>query len=274
MVKNTYLDELENRSIYIIREAFWRYCDRLAVLWSCGKDSTTLLYLIRKAFFGKSSIPIVHIDTTFKFKEIYKFRNKYIKKWHLKLIVAKNDTALKEGMSPQKGRFACCNALKTQSLKQIISQYGFKALLLAIRRDEHTLRAKERFFSPRDMDFCWNYLDQPLEMWEQFAESKEKGSDAFSHFRIHPMLAWREIDIWRYIKREKIPVIDLYFSQKGKRYRSIGCECCCEPVPSNANTIDRIIKELEETKTAERTGRVQDKEKEYIMQKLRSLGYM
>lgn len=273
MAENTYLDELENRSIYIIREAYWRYKDKLACLWSAGKDSTAMLHLVRKSFLGDVPLPIIHIDTTFKFKEIYKFRDKYIKKWHLELIVAKNDAALKEGMSPEKGRFECCNALKTEALKQIISQYGFKALLLAIRRDEHAIRAKERFFSPRDIDFRWNYRNQPLEMWEQFAQ-REEGLVAFSHFRIHPMLHWREIDIWRYIKQEKIPVINLYFAKGGKRYRSIGCECCCEPIPSNANTIDKIIKELEETKTAERAGRAQDKEKAYAMQKLRSLGYM
>lgn len=153
MVKNTYLDELENRSIYIIREAYWRYKDKLACLWSAGKDSTALLHLIRKSFFGEVPILIIHLDTTFKFKEIYKFRDKYIKEWHLKLIVAKNDVALRGGMSPEKGRFECCNALKTQSLKQTISQYGFKALLLAIRRDEHGIRAKERYFSPRDIVF-------------------------------------------------------------------------------------------------------------------------
>jgi sulfate adenylyltransferase subunit 2 len=268
---NSYLDELENKSIYIIREAYWRYRERLAILWSMGKDSTTMLHLVRKSFFKDVPIPVIHIDTTFKFKEIYRFRDKYTKKWRLKLIVAKNIPALEKGVSPDKGRFECCNALKTQALKQAISGYGFQALLLAIRRDEHSIRSKERFFSPRDINFRWDYQNQPLEMWEQFSQSREQNG---IHFRIHPMLGWREIDIWRYIKKEKIPVIDLYFAKKSKRYRSIGCECCCEPVPSEANTIDKIIKELEETKTAERSGRAQDKEKEYMMQKLRSLGYM
>lgn len=266
-----YLDELENRSIYIIREAYWRYRDKLAVLWSAGKDSTTMLYLIRKAFLGNSPIPIIHVDTTFKFKEIYKFRDKYIKIWRLKLIVAKNESALKEGMSPQKGRFECCCALKTDALKQAISQYGFQALLVGIRRDEHSIRAKERYFSPRDSNFHWNYQDQPLEMWEQFYQFKEEDK---THFRIHPILHWREIDVWRNIKKQRIPVINLYFAKNNKRLRSIGCECCCEPMPSNANTIDKIIKELEDTRIAERMGRAQDKEKEYMMQKLRSLGYM
>ncbi len=271
MDNHNYLDGLENQSIYIIREAYWQYRDRLAVLWSAGKDSTTMLHLIRKSFFGKVPIPIIHIDTTFKFKEIYRFRDKYIKKWHLKLIVAKNDAALKEGISPAQGRFECCNALKTEALKQVITKYGFRALLLAIRRDEHSIRAKERYFSPRDIDFHWNYKEQPLEMWEQFYQSKDQNE---IHFRVHPMLHWREIDIWRYIKKEKIQVINLYFARNTKRYRSIGCECCCQPLFSDANTMDKIIKELENTRTAERAGRTQDKEKEYMMQKLRSLGYM
>ncbi|MFN7170135.1 MAG: sulfate adenylyltransferase subunit CysD [Candidatus Omnitrophota bacterium] len=265
------LDELENQSIFIIREAYWRYRAKLAVLWSCGKDSTTMLYLIRKAFLGDIPLSVIHIDTSFKFKEIYKFRDNLVKKWHLKLIVAKNELALREGMFPKKGRFECCNALKTEALKQTIKKYGFQALFLAIRRDEHAIRAKERFWSPRDKDFKWDYQNQPLEMWAEFSKAKEENE---IHFRIHPLLSWREIDIWGYIKREKIPIINLYFAKKGKRYRSIGCEPCCEPVPSEANTIDKIIKELEETKIAERTGRAQDKEKAYMMQKLRALGYM
>ncbi len=161
MNNDSYLDELESKSIYIIREAYWEYKDNLAALWSMGKDSTTLVHLLRKAFFGKVPMPVIHIDTTFKFKEIYEFRNKYTKDWSLKLIIARNDTAIKEGMSPQKGRFNCCTALKTEALKQAIGKYGFKALLLAIRRDEHAIRAKERYFSLRDREFKWDYQRAP-----------------------------------------------------------------------------------------------------------------
>jgi len=267
----SYLDELESKSIYIIREAYWEYKDKLGILWSMGKDSTTLVHLVRKAFFGKAPTPAIHIDTAFKFKGIYEFRNKYSKKWDLNLIIAKNNTALQEGMSPEKGRFNCCNALKTEALKQIIADYNFKALLVAIRRDEHAIRAKERYFSSRDKEFKWDYQNQPLELWAEYYKN-EQGND--THLRIHPLLHWREIDIWRYIKREKLPVIDLYFAKENKRYRSIGCGCCCEPVESKANTIDKIIKEIESTRISERSGRAQDKEKEYMMQKLRSLGYM
>jgi len=267
----SYLDELESKSIYIIREAYWKYRDNLAILWSMGKDSTTLVHLIRKAFFGKVSIPVIHIDTTFKFKEIYEFRDKYTKEWNLNLIIAKNDAALKESISPEKGRFDCCNALKTEALKQAIEKYNLKALLVAIRRDEHAIRAKERYFSLRDREFRWDYQNQPLELWAEYYQTE---SETGTHIRIHPLLHWREIDIWRYIKKERLPVINLYFAKGNKRYRSIGCECCCQPIVSSANTVDKIIKEIQHTRVSERSGRCQDKEKEYMMQKLRSLGYM
>jgi len=267
----TYLNELESRSIYIIREAYWQYRDKLAALWSMGKDSTTLVHLIRKAFLGEIPIPFIHIDTTFKFKQIYEFRDRYAREWNIRLIIAKNDLALRQGMSSEKGRFNCCSELKTQALKQVIEKYNFKALFVGIRRDEHAIRAKERYFSQRDKEFKWDYQNQPLELWGQYAKAETQGG---AHFRIHPLLHWREIDIWRYIKRERLPVIELYYAKGGKRYRSIGCECCCQPVESSANTIDKIINEIKTTLVSERSGRVQDKEKEYMMQKLRSLGYM
>ncbi len=268
---NEYLDALESKSIYIIREAYWKHRNKLALLWSIGKDSTTLLHLIQKAFFGKVPFPVIHIDTTFKFKEIYKFRDKLAKKFSLNLIIAKNELALKNNMSKAGGSFECCNTLKTEALKQVIKRYHLKALLLAIRRDEHTIRAKERIFSLRDENFKWDYQNQPLEMWAEYSEAC---ADKLSHLRIHPLLGWREIDVWQYIKKENLPVINLYFAKNNKRYRSIGCKCCCQPIPSRASDIDKIIKELLTTKIPERSGRLQDKEKTYMMQKLRSLGYM
>lgn len=266
-----YLKELESKSIYIIREAYWEYRDNLALLWSMGKDSTTLVHLTRKAFLGRIPIPIIHIDTTFKFKQIYEFRNKYAKEWNLRLIIAKNDSALRERMSPEKGRFNCCNALKTEALKRVIERYNLKALLVAIRRDEHTIRAKERYFSVRDREFKWNYQNQPLELWMEYYKTQ---SETGTHFRVHPLLHWREIDVWRYIKKERLPIVNLYFAKRGKRYRSIGCEYCCEPINSSANSIDKIIKEIQNTTISERSGRSQDKENIYAMQRLRSLGYM
>ncbi|GAW94064.1 sulfate adenylyltransferase subunit CysD [Calderihabitans maritimus] len=264
-----HLKKLESQSIYIIREAYRQFKD-VAMLWSIGKDSTTLLWLIRKAFYGKVPFPILHIDTGYKFKEIYQFRDKYAREWGLNLIVHKNQEAVDRGVCPEKGKLECCTELKTNALKQAIAKYKFKALYLGIRRDEHGIRAKERVFSPRDEDFEWNYKEQPPELWDQF-KSKAREEE---HLRVHPMLGWTEQDIWEYIRKEHIPITDLYFTKNGKRYRSIGCETCCSPIDSNADTIDAIVEELKTTKISERSGRAQDKESAYMMQKLRSLGYM
>lgn len=265
-----YLTELEQKSIYIVREAWAQYKNKMAMLWSIGKDSTSMLYLCRKAFFGKIPFPVMHIDTSFKFKEIYQFRDEYAKKWNLKLLIAQNKKALACGVAPKKGKFECCTELKTNALKLAMAKYKFSALLLAIRRDEHGIRAKERYFSPRDSAFTWNYKNQPAELWDQYKSKLKKDQ----HFRIHPMLHWTERHIWEYILRENIPIVSLYFSKNGKRYRSIGCETCCNPVASCAKTIKEIVEELKVTKTAERAGRAQDKEQAYMMQKLRTLGYM
>ena len=263
-----HLDELESKSIYIIREAYKQF-HNIAMLWSIGKDSSTLLWLCRKAFFGKIPFPIMHIDTSYKFKKMIKWRDEYAKKWELNLIIGRNEEAIKAGMGP-KSKFACCTALKTEALKQTIDKYKFKALLLGIRRDEHGIRAKERYFSPRNQEFKWDYKNQPPELWDQF---KSKQSDE-EHIRVHPLLHWTELNIWEYIKRENIPITNLYFAKNGKRYRSIGCECCCNPIDSDADDIDKVIYELKTTNTSERAGRAQDKESAYMMQKLRSLGYM
>ncbi len=235
---DTYLDTLESKSIYIIREAYWEFKDNLALLWSMGKDSTTLLHLVRKAFFARVPVSVIHIDTTFKFREIYEFRDKYVKEYGLKLILARNEEALKEEMRPEKGRFDCCNALKTEALKQVIAGNKLKALLVGIRRDEHAIRAKERYFSCRDGNFRWDYQNQPLELWFEYDKSRQ---DSGTHLRIHPLLHWREIDVWRYIKKERLPVVNLYLARHGSRYRSIGCECCCQPIASTAYSIDKII---------------------------------
>ncbi|MBN1419161.1 MAG: sulfate adenylyltransferase subunit 2 [Planctomycetes bacterium] len=264
------LDDLEARSIFIIREAYAQF-RRIAVLWSIGKDSTTLVWLCRKAFFGDVPFPAVHIDTSYKFPEMYAFRDRYAKEWGLSLIVGRNEEALAAGMSCTAGsKLDCCNALKTEALKQTIARHGFEALLLGIRRDEHGIRAKERYFSPRDERFQWNYRDQPAELWDQYRSRAAAGT----HVRVHPLLHWSEIDIWEYVRREGIPITDLYFARDGKRYRSIGCVPCCAPIPSTASTLDEIIEELRVSRTSERAGRAQDKESAYTMQKLRALGYM
>jgi sulfate adenylyltransferase subunit 2 len=265
-----HLTDLENRSIYIIREAYARF-KNMAMLWSIGKDSTTLLWLCRKAFFGKVPFPVIHIDTSYKFPEIYRFREEYAKQWGLNLIVGKNEEQIAKCMGPDAGaKLDCCNELKTNALKSIIAREGFQAVLVGIRRDEHGIRAKERVFSPRDENFSWNYKDQPAELWEQYRTTTAEDN----HVRVHPLLHMTELDIWKYMKQENIPIVDLYLSKEGKRYRSIGCMPCCSPIDSDAASVDEIIAELETSNTSERAGRAQDKEDVYTMQKLRSLGYM
>ena len=265
-----YLDELENKSIYIIREAYYQF-KNIAALWSIGKDSTTLVWLCRKAFFGKVPFPLVHIDTGHKFPEMYEFRSKYSKEWGIPLIIGKNEEALKKGVICKPGNTEECSVeLKTKGLQMTIKKYGFKALLLGIRRDEHGIRAKERYFSPRDESFKWDYKNQPAEVWDQY---KSKSEDS-THMRIHPSLHWTELDTWEYIKRENIPINPLYLAKNGKRYRSLGCTPSTFSVDSDADTVDKIIEELKTTKTAERAGRALDKETTYQMQKLRAMGYM
>lgn len=257
------LDKLEEKSIFILREAKAKF-DNVAALWSMGKDSTTMLALARKAFLGKVPFPIIHIDNGIDFPETYKYRETLAKKWKLNLIVAHSE------INPEMSGFSCCGANKTDALKKLMDEYGFDALIVSIRRDEHGIRAKERVFSPRDKEFKWDYKNQPAEVWNNFT-SKMEGT---SHIRIHPLLEWNEIDIWRFIKQENIPINPLYFSKNGLRYRSLGCTHCSSPMKSEAKNVDDIIYELEHTKEDERAGRQQDKEKEYIMQRLRALGYL
>jgi sulfate adenylyltransferase subunit 2 len=263
------LSDLENKSIYIIREAYAEF-KKPAVLWSTGKDSTAALWLCRKSFFGKIPFPVIHIDTGYKFKQMYKFRDGIAAEWGFDLIVAENEEARKAGVGPHNGKFECCTQLKTQALMQCLEKNGFDALILAIRRDEHGIRAKERYFSPRDEDFKWDYKNQPLEMWDQYQSIAEDKT----HTRVHPILHWRELDVWEYVKQEKLPVNPMYFARDGKRYRSLGCEPCTLPIDSDAKNIEEIVEELRTTKIAERSGRAQDKERAFTMQKLRALGYM
>ena len=264
-----HLVNLERKSISIIREAKAQF-KNLAVLWSTGKDSTTAVWLCKKAFFGKIPFPVVHIDTSYKFPQIYEFRDKIAKEWNLDLVVARNREALENGMSPKTGKLDCCTQLKTEALKSLIKEKEFDALILAIRRDEHGIRAKERYFSPRDEEFRWRYTDQPAEMWDLYV----KPSEDFSHMRVHSILHWTELDVWRYVENENLPINPLYFAKEGMRYRSLGCMPCTIPIPSKASTINEIVEELTTTKIPERAGRAQDKERAYMMQKLRSLGYM
>jgi sulfate adenylyltransferase subunit 2 len=263
------LDTLENQSIYIFREAFNRL-DKIAMLWSIGKDSNVMLWLARKAFFGHVPFPIVHVDTSYKIPEMIEFRDRIAAEWNLPLIIGSNTAALAAGMGPQLGRVKCCSALKTEGLKQTLAQHGFNGVFAGIRRDEEGTRAKERVFSPRNEQAEWDVKDQPPEFWDQFKTDFAPGTS----LRIHPLLAWTELDVWRYIRREGIPVVDLYFAKNGQRYRSLGCAPCTGTVASTASTIDEIIEELESTRIAERSGRAQDQESEDAFERLRAGGYM
>ncbi|MFH1505709.1 MAG: sulfate adenylyltransferase subunit CysD [archaeon] len=264
-----HLDKLESQSVYIIREAYKKF-QKMSMLWSVGKDSTVLLWLAKKAFYGKVPFPVIHIDTGLKFKEMYEFRDMCVEKWGLKLIVADNSKEAEEkGIGPDQ-KIECCTMRKTEALKKCIAEHKFEALLLGIRRDEHGIRAKERVFSPRNKDFQWDYKNQPPEMWDQFKTQKE----GEQHLRVHPLLHWTEIDVWKYVQRENLPINPLYFAKNGKRYRSLGCVPCTKPIDSTADTVDKIITEVLGSKIGERSGRSQDKETANAMQKLRSLGYM
>ncbi len=257
------INELEERSIFVIREAKSKF-KNVAALWSMGKDSTTMLAIARKAFLGKVPFPVIHIDNGIDFPETYKFREDLARKWKLDLMVVDSE------VKPDLSGAACCGANKSIALKKVMEKYGFDALIVSIRRDEHGIRAKERYVSPRDRNFKWNYKNQPAEMWNDYSSSL----DSKGHVRIHPLLDFNEIDIWQYIKKNKVPINPLYFSRNGLRYRSLGCTHCTTAIKSGARNVDDIIKELETTGIEERSGRDQDKEKEYVMQKLRALGYM
>lgn len=261
--------ELENESIYIIREAYRKF-KKPAMLWSMGKDSSALMWLVRKAFFGRVPFPAVHIDTTYKMPEMISYRDKMAAQWGLDLVIVKNRAALKAGVSPARGKLLCCTELKTHALRELLKKKKYNAIFVAIRRDEEGTRAKERYFSPRGDSFEWDFKDQPPELWGQFQTDLGAGT----HIRVHPLLHWTEADVWRYIRQEKIPMIKLYFARNGLRYRSLGCLPCTAPINSGAATIDEIITELETTRVSERDGRAQDKADEYAMQKLRVEGYM
>ena len=262
-----HLDRLESQSIYILREAFNRI-DRLAMLWSMGKDSNVMVWLALKAFFGRVPFPLIHVDTGKKFPEMYAFRDRYAKEWGVDLVcgscppVDEMDATL-----PPAARSA---ARKTAGLKTLIAEHGFTGVIAGIRRDEEGTRSKERVFSPRGEAGKWDFRDQPPEFWDQFNTDFPPGT----HLRVHPVLQWTEIDVWRYIERENIPVVDLYFSKGGKRYRSLGDEDVTSPVESAAATIAEIIDELEGTRVAERSGRAMDHESEDAFERLRVEGYM
>lgn len=261
------LDALESQSVFILREAFSRL-DRLALLWSLSKDSGVLVWLARKAFYGRVPFPVVHVDTGNKFPEMYAFRDRYAREWGLDLVVATCPPV--EAIDPGLPPAARAAARKTAGLKALVSERDYRGLIVGIRRDEEATRAKERVFSPRDEDGRWDLRDQPVELWDHYRTEFPPGT----HVRVHPLLHWTERDVWRYIAREGIPVVDLYFARDGRRYRSLGDRDITFPVASAADTIEAIIAELEATDVAERAGRAMDHETEDTFERLRRDGYL
>jgi sulfate adenylyltransferase subunit 2 len=261
------LDELEAESIFILREAFARL-KKIALLWSLGKDSNVMIWLARKAFLGHVPFPAMHVDTGKKFAEMYAFRERYAKEWDLDLLI-ENCPPI-ESTDPTLPPAARSAARKTEGLRLALAKHRFDGLIAGIRRDEEPTRAKERIFSPRGAEGHWDVRDQPPEFWNHFNASPPTGA----HLRIHPILHWTELDIWNYTRREGIPIIPLYLSQNGKRYRSLGDADITFPVESNARSIDEIITELESTKVSERSGRAMDHESEDAFERLRTGGYL
>ncbi|MEI8172678.1 MAG: sulfate adenylyltransferase subunit CysD [Deltaproteobacteria bacterium] len=290
------LEKLENTSVFILREAY-REFKSLCMLWSIGKDSTVLLHLARKAFFGHVPFPLIHIDTAYKIPEMITYRDKLAREWKLQMIYGRNDEAIKNKMTFPDGklsRIECCRVLKSEALRYTLSgewsRYRlnhntgtyekeinpepFTGVIVGVRADEEGSRSKERYFSPRDVHSDWEISDQPPEFWNQFKTDFAPGT----HIRVHPLLDWTELNIWEYIDKESIPIIPLYFNRgDGKRYRSLGCYPCTSPVESEAGAVAEIIRELQNgrfSNIAERSGREQDKEDGGTLEILRRDGYM
>lgn len=291
-----HLDKLEARSIHILREAYSEF-KSLCMLWSIGKDSTVMLWLARKAFFGHVPFPLVHVDTAYKIPEMIEYRDRLALEYNLDMIYGQNTEALKNKQTFPDGnvsRLECCKNLKSSALKNTLSgewpryrlnhdkgiyevdsnREPFTGVIVGARSDEEGSRSKERYFSPRDKNNEWDVGDQPPEFWNQYKTDFAPGT----HVRIHPLLDWTELNIWEYIKRENIPTVSLYYNQgDGKRYRSLGCMPCTSPIDSNARNVDEIIEELKTGKlsnVAERSGRAQDKEDGGSLEALRKDGYM
>jgi sulfate adenylyltransferase subunit 2 len=291
-----HLDQLESLSVHILREAYAGF-KNLGMLWSIGKDSTVLLWLARKAFFGHVPFPLIHIDTSFKIPEMIAYRDRLSLEWGVDIIFGMNEESLKNKQSYPDGtvdRITCCRLLKTEALKNTLSgkwpryylnhetkKYEvykntepFTGIIAGVRADEEGSRSKERYFSPRDRENLWDLGDQPPEFWNQFKTDFPPGV----HIRIHPLLDWTELNIWEYIERENIPTVSLYYDQgEGKRYRSLGCYPCTFPIDSRSRTVREIIEELKSGQLkniAERSGRAQDKDDGGGLETLRRDGYM
>ncbi|MCQ2248793.1 MAG: sulfate adenylyltransferase subunit CysD [Treponema sp.] len=281
----SHLDELEAEAIYIIREVAAE-CEKPVMLYSIGKDSSVMLHLALKAFYPeKPPFPFMHIDTTWKFKEMIKFRDHVAQKYGLDMIVYSNEEGIKNGINPFDHGSAYTDIMKTQALKQALTKYGFTAAFGGGRRDEEKSRAKERVFSFRNSAQAWDPKNQRPEMWKLYNTQIHKGES----MRVFPLSNWTEKDIWQYIQRENIEIVSLYSSavrpivrRDGNiimvdddrlkllpgekienisvRFRTLGCYPLTGGVESTAVTLDEIIDETLSSVTSERTSRVIDKD--------------
>jgi sulfate adenylyltransferase subunit 2 len=298
MSELSHLDELEAEAIYIIREVVAE-CEKPVMLYSIGKDSSVMLHLALKAFYPeKPPFPLLHVDTTWKFKEMIKFRDDTAKKYGLELITYTNPEGVAKGINPFDHGSAYTDIMKTQALKQVLSQHGFTACFGGGRRDEEKSRAKERIFSFRNEAQAWDPKNQRPEMWKLYNTKINKGES----IRVFPISNWTEKDIWQYIKRENIDIVPLYFAaerpvverdgniimvdddrfplkegevpqMKSVRFRTLGCYPLTGGVYSTAHTLDEIIEETLSAVSSERTSRVIDKEAIGSMERRKREGY-
>lgn len=294
--RSEHLQKLEDNSIHILREAHANFRN-LCMLWSIGKDSTVLLWLARKAFFGHVPFPLVHIDTHYKIPEMINYRDRLTQQWGLTMVVGENRRALDAKETFPDGnvdRITCCRLLKTEALKQTLDGSGtryrfnhetcryerdpssepYTGVIVGLRADEEGSRSKERYFSARDRSANWDIGDQPPEFWSYYKTDFAPGT----HVRVHPLLDWTELNIWEYIRQEQIPTVSLYYNQgDGTRYRSLGCWPCTHPINSESRNVTEIIEELQSgglSHVAERSGRAQDKDDGGGLETLRRDGYM
>jgi sulfate adenylyltransferase subunit 2 len=299
MSVRTHLQQLEAESIHIMREVAAE-CQRPVLLYSIGKDSSVLLRLAQKAFFpAPIPFPLLHIDTTYKFKEMIEFRDRYTAEIGAKLIVHTNRAAINEGANPFAwGTQRCCGGLKTAGLLEGLREGGYDAAIGGARRDEERSRAKERVFSFRDTRGQWDPRNQRPELWNIFNTRIHAGES----LRVFPLSNWTEIDIWQYIYAENIPIVPLYFAKlrpmliRGDsllpieqqfvprlpgeepkmvmcRMRSLGCSPCTGAIYSEADTVPKIIEELVTMRRSERQNRVIDHDQDGSMEIKKQEGY-
>jgi len=298
-MKLSHIEKLESESIHIIREVVAEF-ENPVMLYSIGKDSSVMLHLAQKAFYpNKIPFKLMHIDTTWKFKEMINFRDVTVKKYNLDLLVHINKEGVRNNINPiSSGSKIHTDIMKTQSLIQALDKYKFDAAFGGARRDEEKSRAKERIFSFRDKKHRWDPKNQKPELWNLFNTNIDKGESV----RVFPLSNWTEIDIWQYIYQENIQLVPLYFSkirsiirrndmmimvdddrlkikenekieQKKVRFRTLGCYPLTAAVESDATTVEEIIIELLESKYSERQGRLIDNDQIGSMEKKKQEGY-